>query len=240
MILLPAIDLYEKKAVRLYKGNYDEMTVYSEDPVGLACEIEKKGATWLHVVDLEGAKEGTSPNLSLIQKITAETGLNVETGGGIRSLETVEAFLNSGVKRVILGTRAIEDPAFLRDMVSRFGDAIAVGVDARHGKVAVRGWTSVTDTDAEEYIAGLADIGVKTVIATDISKDGAMMGTNRDFYRALARLEGLNIIASGGVSSLDDIAALREIGVYGAILGKAMYTGAVNVSEAVAVAEGRE
>ena len=233
MILLPAIDLFEKKCVRLFRGNYEAMTVYSEDPLGVALSIKESGASWIHVVDLEGARLGTTPNLSVIQDIAAKSGLHVETGGGIRSLETIETYLSIGVKRVILGTKAIEDPAFLKEALVKFGAAVAVGVDAKHGKVATHGWTSVTDTDAVEFIISLKERGVKTVIATDISKDGAMAGTNLDFYRTLREIENIDIIASGGVSSLDDIRALKEIGVYGAILGKAMYTGAVNVREAI-------
>ena len=239
MILLPAIDLYEKKCVRLFRGNYQEMTVYSEDPVGVARSIKENGASWLHVVDLEGAKEGTAPNRSVIRDIIETTGLNVETGGGIRSLESIEACLSIGVKRVILGTRAL-DQAFLKEALSAFGDAIAVGVDAKNGKVATHGWMKVSELDAVEFVQSLKELGVKTVIATDISKDGAMAGTNLEFYRTLKRMGGINIIASGGVSSLEDIKALKEIDVYGAILGKAMYTGAVNVKEAIALLDETE
>ena len=240
MILLPAIDLYEKKGVRLYKGRYDEMTVYTDDPVSYARGIEEQGASWLHVVDLEGARDGTSPNLSVIREICAATKLNVETGGGIRSFGTIEAMLGTGVKRVIIGTRALEDEAFLKEALKRYGSAVAVGVDARDNKVATHGWTTLSDTDADEFIAHLRDLGISTVIATDISKDGAMAGTNRSLYERLRAIEGIDIIASGGVSSLDDIRALRRIGVYGAILGKAMYTGAVTVKEGLAAAEGSE
>ena len=238
MILLPAIDLYEKKGVRLYKGQYDQMTVYTEDPVSFAQSIEARGASWLHVVDLEGARDGTTPNIDVIRGITAGTSLSVETGGGIRSLEKIETLLAAGVKRVIIGTKAIEDEAFLKEALRRYGDAVAVGVDARDGKVATHGWTSVSDQDAEEFIAHLSELGVSCVIATDISRDGAMQGTNRELYARLARYSDINIIASGGVSSLDDIRALRQTGVYGAILGKAMYTGAVTVEEGLAAAEG--
>ncbi len=240
MILLPAIDLYEKKGVRLYKGRYEEMTVYTEDPVGFARSIEDKGASWLHVVDLEGARSGLTPNLDVIQKIVSSTGMKVECGGGIRSLKTIETYLSSGVSRVILGTKALEDPRFLKDALAAFGSAVAVGVDAKDGKVATHGWTNVTDMDAGSFILSLRDLGVETVIATDISRDGAMRGTNLDLYRTLCELEGIHIIASGGVSSLEDIRSLREIGAHGAILGKAMYTGAVQVEEAILAAEGRE
>ena len=236
MILLPAIDLYEGKGVRLYKGRYEDMTVYTENPVSTAKEIEAAGASWLHVVDLQGARDGTPVNLPVVKKIVQSTSLSVEMGGGIRSLETIETILDAGVKRVILGTKALEDEAFLKEALERFGSAIAVGVDARGGKVATHGWTNTTDVDAEDFIRHLSELGVQTVIATDISKDGAMNGTNRPLYERLKPIP-VQIIASGGVSSLDDIAALRTIGVYGAILGKAMYTGAVDLREGLQTAE---
>ena len=236
MILLPAIDLYDGKGVRLYKGRYEEMTVYTEDPVSTAKEIETSGASWLHVVDLEGARDGTPVNLPVVQAIAEATSLSIEMGGGIRSLETIETILKAGVKRVILGTKALEYEAFLKEALHRYGGAIAVGVDARDGKVATHGWTTTSDVEAEAFIQHLSELGVETVIATDISKDGAMNGTNRQLYERLVQIP-IQIIASGGVSSLDDIAALRKTGVYGAILGKAMYTGAVDLKEGLRTAE---
>ena len=236
MILLPAIDLYDGKGVRLYKGRYEEMTVYTEDPVSTAKEIEASGASWLHVVDLEGARDGTPVNLPVVQAIAEATSLSIEMGGGIRSLETIETILKAGVRRVILGTKALEDEAFLKEALHRYGSAIAVGVDARDGKVATHGWTTTSDVEAEAFIQHLSELGVETVIATDISKDGAMNGTNRQLYERLVQIP-IQIIASGGVSSLDDIAALRKTGVYGAILGKAMYTGAVDLKEGLRTAE---
>ncbi len=236
MILLPAIDLYDGKGVRLYKGRYEEMTVYTEDPVSTAKEIEASGASWLHVVDLEGARDGTPVNLPVVQAIAEATSLSIEMGGGIRSLETIETILKAGVRRVILGTKALEDEAFLKEALHRYGGAIAVGVDARDGKVATHGWTTTSDVEAEAFIQHLSELGVETVIATDISKDGAMNGTNRQLYERLVQIP-IQIIASGGVSSLDDIAALRKTGVYGAILGKAMYTGAVDLKEGLRTAE---
>ena len=236
MILLPAIDLYDGKGVRLYKGRYEEMTVYTEDPVSTAKEIEASGASWLHVVDLEGARDGTPVNLPVVQAIAEATSLSIEMGGGIRSLETIETILKAGVRRVILGTKALEDEAFLKEALHRYGGAIAVGVDARDGKVATHGWTTTSDVEAEAFIQHLSELGVETVIATDISKDGAMSGTNRQLYERLVQIP-IQIIASGGVSSLDDIAALRKTGVYGAILGKAMYTGAVDLKEGLRTAE---
>ena len=236
MILLPAIDLYEKKVVRLYKGSYDKMTVYSDDPAAMAKTIAVSGALWLHVVDLEGAKTGDPVNLDVIREIAGTSGMKVEMGGGIRTFETIEKVLEAGVSRVILGTKALEDEPFLIEVLQRYGDAIAVGVDARDGKVATHGWLNTSDTDAETFIAHLAELGVKTVIATDISKDGAMSGTNLPFYERLKPIP-LNIIASGGVSSLQDIQSLAKIGVHGAILGKAMYTGAVTLADALKAAE---
>ena len=238
MLLFPAIDLYDHKVVRLLKGDYQKMTVYSEDPVATARGIEAEGGRWLHLVDLEGAKDGTTPNFDVVAAICQETKLQVEIGGGIRSLEMIERYLNAGVARVILGTKAVTDEDFLRDAVGRWGDRIAVGVDAKDGKVAVKGWVEVLDVDMFDFLWKLRSIGVKTAIVTDISKDGAMKGTNLPLYERLSRLDGIDITASGGVSTLEDIRALRDMGLYGAILGKAMYNGAIKLKDALAVARG--
>ena len=238
MLLFPAIDLYDHKVVRLLKGDYQKMTVYSEDPVATARDIEADGGRWLHLVDLEGAKDGTTPNFDVVAAICQETKLQVEIGGGIRSLEMIERYLNAGVARVILGTKAVTDENFLRDAVRRWGDRIAVGVDAKDGKVAVKGWVEVLDVDMFDFLWKLRSIGVKTAIVTDISKDGAMKGTNLPLYERLSRLDGIDITASGGVSTLEDIRALRDMGLYGAILGKAMYNGAIKLKDALAVARG--
>lgn len=238
MLLFPAIDLYDHKVVRLLKGDYQKMTVYSEDPVATARDIEADGGRWLHLVDLEGAKDGTTPNFDVVAAICHETKLQVEIGGGIRSLEMIERYLNAGVARVILGTKAVTDEDFLRDAVGRWGDRIAVGVDAKDGKVAVKGWVEVLDVDMFDFLWKLRSIGVKTAIVTDISKDGAMKGTNLPLYERLSRLDGIDITASGGVSRLEDIRALRDMGLYGAILGKAMYNGAIKLKDALAVARG--
>lgn len=235
MIILPAIDLFDGKAVRLYKGDYNEMTVYSDDPPEFARDFFNKGATWMHLVDLEGAKEGTTPNLETIREIVNATGLKVEVGGGIRNMETVKKYIDIGVSRVILGTAAVKDRAFLLEAVKRYGDKIAVGVDIRDGIVAIKGWTELSGLDCFDFCQELQDIGVKTVICTDISKDGAMQGTNLELYRRLSGKFSIDFVASGGVSSLDDVKALKEIGVYGAILGKAIYTGAVDVADAIAI-----
>ena len=233
MILFPAIDLYDHKVVRLLKGDYEKMTVYSDDPLATAKNIESMGGKWLHLVDLEGAKDGTTPNFDVVSAIAKETGLKVEIGGGIRSFETIEKYLNAGVQRVILGTKAVKDPGFLKEAVSKWGDKIAVGVDARNGKVAVNGWMDVLDIDMFDFLQDIKEMGVKTAIVTDISKDGAMKGTNLPLYERLSKLSGIDITASGGVSTLDDLKALKDMDIYGAILGKAMYNGAIVLSEAL-------
>lgn len=233
MILFPAIDLYDRKVVRLLKGDYEKMTVYSDDPVKTAKNIESMGGSWLHLVDLEGAKDGTTPNFPVVEAIVKETGLKVEIGGGIRSFETIEKYLDAGVSRVILGTKAVKDPEFLKDAVSRWGEKIAVGVDAKDGHVAVNGWLDVLDVDMFDFLNDIKEMGVKTAIVTDISKDGAMKGTNLPLYEKLSEISGIDITASGGVSTLDDLRALKAMNIYGAILGKAMYNGAIELSEAL-------
>ncbi len=237
MLILPAIDLYEKKAVRLYKGDYQQMTVYSHHPCEIAKDFEKCGAAWVHTVDLEGAKDGTTPNLSVVEEICGSTSLKVEIGGGIRSLETVEKYLSAGVSRVILGTAAVTDRAFLLEAVKKYGDKIAVGVDLKDGFVAIKGWTEISALTAFEFCHDMENIGVKTIICTDISKDGAMQGTNLDLYRELSRKFTLNIVASGGVSTMADVEKLAAMNLYGAIVGKAYYTGAIDLKEAIEVAK---
>ena len=236
MLILPAIDLYEQKAVRLYQGDYSRMEVYSDDPAALAAQVEAAGAQELHMVDLEGAKDGTTPHLALVEKIVRQTNLTVELGGGIRTMQTAERYLSCGVSRVILGTAAVQDPAFLEQAVSRYCDKIAVGADVRDGYIAVKGWLEQSQWTLEAFLARMQDIGVQTVICTDISRDGAMRGSNLALYRALSEKLRLRLIASGGVSSLDDIRALRSMGLYGAIVGKAYYTGAIDLREAIEVA----
>lgn len=234
MHLFPAIDLYGGKAVRLYKGNYDEMTVYSDDPVSVAKDFEAKGAKYIHLVDLEGAKTGETPNLNIVQKIVSETDLFAEIGGGIRSMEVIEKYLAAGVSRVILGTAAVKNEAFLREAVKKYGKAVAVGVDIRDGYVAIHGWTENSQLYYTDFMQKLIEIGVETVIVTDISRDGAMKGTNRSLYAELSeKFPNINVIASGGVSSLNDVQALFDMKLYGAIIGKAYYTGAIDLAEAV-------
>ena len=233
MLILPAIDLYEGQAVRLLYGDYKQMTVYNPDPVAVARDFLAAGASEIHVVDLEGARDGTTPNLEVVRAIAAIPGLSVEIGGGIRSLDTVRAYLGAGVRRVILGTAAVTDEAFLRAALAEFGDAIAVSVDIRDGKVAIKGWTEDSGLDAYEFCRHLDELGVRTLISTDITKDGAMQGANHELYRTLSRELSMNVIASGGVSSMEDVTRLAALGIYGAIIGRAYYTGAIVLSDAI-------
>lgn len=237
MLIFPAIDLYAGEAVRLYKGDYAQKTVYSKDPVGVAHEFAKKGAAQVHLVDLEGAKDGTTPNFETVCRIKRETGLFCEIGGGIRDLATVRRYLEAGLDRVILGTAAVTDPAFLQTALHEYGDRIAVGVDIKDGFVAIRGWTEQSSLDAFSFCESMTKLGVSTLICTDISKDGAMIGTNRALYGELSRRFSVQITASGGVSTLADVRALRELELYGAIIGKAYYTGAIDLTEAIEVAK---
>ena len=237
MLILPAIDLYDKKAVRLYKGDYDNMTVYSDNPFEVAYKFQECGATFIHLVDLEGAKLGTTPNLDIVKKIVENTNLDVEIGGGIRDDATVKKYIDIGVRRVILGTAAVTDDSFLRSCVEKYKDRVAVGVDLKDGYVAIKGWTEKSQLTADEFFSHLSEIGVKTVICTDISKDGAMKGTNRELYKELSGKYSMDIVASGGVSDLEDIKALKEMKLYGAIVGKAYYVGAIDLKEAIEVAK---
>ena len=233
MILLPAIDLYEKKVVRLTRGDYAQMTVYNDDPVAQAKLFQDAGAQWLHTVDLEGAKDGSTPNYSVIEAICKDTNLKVEIGGGIRSLDVIARYLDAGVERVILGTQAVTDPEFLEAAVCRFGSHAAVGVDLKEGAIAIRGWKETVPEPAEQFFARLCALGVRTVICTDVSRDGLLGGTNVALYRELSQRFDLDLIASGGVSSIKDLQQLKQIGLYGAILGKALYTGALELHRAL-------
>lgn len=233
MLILPAIDLFMGQAVRLYKGDYAKKTVYSDVPVDVALAFKEAGAACIHLVDLEGAREGTTPNFDLVCRIKEESGLFCQVGGGIRSGEVIRRYVEAGLDRVILGTAAVIHPGFLKEMVHTYGDLIAVGIDIRDGLVAISGWTQNSRHEAMNFAKSMQDIGVKTLIVTDISRDGAMQGTNLDLYRTLSDRFSMDIIASGGVSSLDDVRALRELDLYGAILGKAYYTGAVDLKAAI-------
>ena len=233
MKLYPAIDLYEGKAVRLFKGEYRQMTVYNENPVAVAMDFQNAGAECIHLVDLEGAKFGTTSNLPVIAKIVESTDLFVEVGGGIRTMETIDAYLSIGVNRVILGTAAVTDRPFLEAALTKYADKIAVGVDLKDGFVAIKGWTEKSQWTADAFFADLEKLGVSTVICTDISRDGAMQGTNRALYKDLSAKYNIQLIASGGVSDLEDIKALKAMNLHGAIIGKAYYTGAIDLKEAL-------
>ena len=236
MYIYPAIDLYGGKAVRLFKGDYAQMTVYSDDPVSVAKDFAAAGASHIHLVDLEGAKIGRPANLAVIAKIVETTGLFAEVGGGIRDMETVDSYLGIGVSRVILGTAAVKDPDFLHAALQKYGEKIAVGVDLKDGFVAIKGWMETSDLKAEEFFEKMQKSGVKTIICTDISRDGAMKGTNRALYRALSNKFDIDLIASGGVSSMEDVMALADMKLHGAIIGKAYYIGAIDLKQAVEAA----
>ncbi len=241
MLLYPAIDLIDGQVVRLYQGDYSQKQAYGDDPLAFAKQFEKAGARHLHLVDLDGAKVGKPQNTAVIRAIAQNTGLFMELGGGIRSEESVQAAFTLGVKRVILGTSALKDPAFTRRMVEKYGKAIAVGVDARDGKVATEGWLQVSETDSLSFCREMRQAGVRHIIYTDIARDGAENGANLAVYEKLCAIEGLEITASGGVSSLGDIQALRGLGLYAAIVGKALYTGAIRLEDALEAAlEGTE
>lgn len=239
MKLFPAIDLYGGKAVRLYRGDYDRMTVYSDRPEEIARDFIKKGAKYLHVVDLEGAKTGETPHFSVVEKL-ANLGLFTEVGGGIRTMERAQAYLSAGAARVILGTAAVTDENFLCRALEKYGDKIAVGADIKDGYVAVKGWTEKSVLDVFSFFSKMQERGVRTVICTDVSKDGAMQGTNRELYRRLSEEFTVQIVASGGVSSIDDVRALAKMNLYGAIVGKAYYTGAIDLAEAIEAANAKE
>jgi phosphoribosylformimino-5-aminoimidazole carboxamide ribotide isomerase len=240
MIILPAIDLYEGKAVRLLKGDYNKMTVYDNNPSNIAKKFENSGARYIHLVDLEGAKTGETPNIDVVRDIVKSTSLSAEIGGGIRSFDTIEKYLSIGVDRVILGTAAVTEEGFVKRAISEYGARIVVGADIKDGLVAIKGWLEKSSLSCDEFCLKMQNDGVKTIIVTDISKDGAMQGTNHELYNHLSKEFKLNIIASGGVSSLDDIKRLKDDGITGAIIGKAYYTGAVSIDDAVLIAGNQE
>lgn len=238
MNIFPAIDLRDKKVVRLFKGDYDKMTVYADNPLVIAKEFQEKGSEFLHVVDLDGAKDGNNPNLECVEEIVKNTALKVEIGGGIRNEEIIKKYIDIGVFRVILGTIAVKDFDFLKKMVEKYGDKIAVGVDIADGYVAIHGWTEKSGEKYDDFFKKLEEINVKTVICTDISKDGAMSGTNLGLYKELREKYQIDIIASGGVSSYKDIEELTKMDIYGAILGKALYTKDIELEKALKIAKG--
>ena len=237
MYIFPAIDLYEGKAVRLLRGEYDKMTVYSNNPIEIAYEFEAQGASHIHMVDLEGAKNGGTPNLAIVKEVAQKTGLFVEIGGGIRSMDVIDTYINAGIDRVILGTAAVQDKSFVKNAVDKYGEKIAVGADIKDGFVAIKGWTEKSEYTCFDFCEEMQKLGVKTLICTDVSKDGAMQGTNRELYKELSEKFNMQIVASGGVSTIDDVKALAEMELYGAIIGKAYYTKAISLIDAVEVAE---
>ncbi len=237
MLIFPAIDLFEGKAVRLFKGDYDKMTVYSENPPRIASDFVSCGAKCIHIVDLEGAKSGTTPNLKTVCEIKEQSGLFCEVGGGVRSMAVVDRYISAGVDRVILGTAAVTDTVFLESALQKYGEKIAVGVDIKDGFVAVKGWTEKSELEAFSFCSKLESMGVGTVICTDISKDGAMQGANHSLYEQLSSRFTMQFIASGGVSTIEDVKRLSDMNLYGAIVGKAYYTGAVDLKEAIEVAK---
>lgn len=239
MIILPAIDLYDGKAVRLFKGRYDEMTVYGDDPPSIGIDFAEAGAEHIHIVDLEGARDGSTPNLETVCTIKEKSGLFCEIGGGVRSMEVVDRYMDAGLDRVILGTAAVTDRDFARAAVEKYGERIAIGVDIKDGNVAIKGWETRSDEDAMDFCGKMEDMGVSTIIVTDISRDGAMKGTNHSLYEELTSRFDMQIVASGGVSTLEDVRRLTGQGLYGAIIGKAYYTGDIDLGEAIAIAGGK-
>ena len=237
MQLFPAIDLYEGKAVRLFKGDYNQMTIYSNDPVAVAKDFECAGAKNIHLVDLEGAKTGETPNFDIVKNIAKSTSLFIEIGGGVRNMDVVEKYLSAGVGRVILGTSAVQNPEFLADAIKKYGEKIAVGVDLKDGYVAIKGWVEKSQFSCDEFFKKLQETGAKYVICTDVSRDGAMQGTNLALYSDLSKKYDINLIASGGISTMDDIKALKNLSLHGAIIGKAYYTGAIDLKDALKVAK---
>ena len=238
MQILPAIDIFEKKAVRLFKGDYAQMTVYGK-PLDIAKKFEESGASYIHLVDLEGARAGDSSNFETVSEIISQVNIPCEIGGGIRNMSTVEKYVSVGADRIILGTSAVSDKEFLKSAVAEFGNKIAVGVDARDGIVSISGWTEQSGIPTLDFIGEMLSLGINTIICTDISKDGALSGANTELYKEILAKYHLNLIASGGVTTLDDVRELKHSGVYGAILGKAIYNGNIDLKEAISLAEDR-
>ena len=236
MNIFPAIDLIGGQAVRLIKGDYGKVTVYSNTPCEVAMSFQSVGAKFIHMVDLDGAKDGSTANFETIREILSNTTLSASVGGGIRNMETVRRYVEAGVDRVIIGTAAVKDPEFLKEAVSTYPDNIAVGVDIKDGMVAIKGWTELSEYSCFDFCEKMQKTGVKTIICTDVSKDGMMMGTHLELYAELQNRYSMKIIASGGVSTLDDVKRLSEMGLYGAILGKALYTGAIDLGDALKIA----
>ncbi len=240
MQIFPATDILGGKVVRLTKGDYNQVKIYADSPAEMALEFMKDGATNLHMVDLDGAKDGLPVNFDAIREAAKIDGLFIEVGGGIRNMQRIEDYLSLGVKRVILGTAAVRNYPFVEEAVKEFGSAIAVGVDAKEGLVAVSGWQETTNVNSVEFCKKLRDTGVSTVIYTDISKDGMLSGTNLEIYRELSEIKGLDIVASGGITFAHELETLREMNIYGAIVGKAVYEGKLSLKDALAAAGGQK
>ena len=236
MLIFPAIDLRDGRVVRLVEGDYDRMTVYGDDPLATAKAYKAAGAEYLHVVDLDAAKDGAQKNLAVIEKLAAESGLRLEVGGGVRDEASAKRYLDAGVSRVILGSAAIENPAFMEALAKRYPGQVAAGVDAKNGFVAIHGWKTITDMIAYDFVESLPRRGIDTVIYTDISRDGKLQGPNVSAYERLSKIKNLNIVASGGVSSPDDVAALAKLNLYAAIIGKALYDGRIALAQAMEAA----
>lgn len=234
MIIIPAIDIKDGRCVRLIQGDYDQVTTYGDDPVSQALKWEALGAQMIHLVDLDGAKYGERVNRDLIGRIAQGVKVPVEVGGGIRDTQAVEDYLSAGVARVIIGTAAIENPEWLAEMVAKHGEKICVSIDAKNGMIATEGWLKESDTQAVDFILKLEAMGVKHIVYTDIAKDGMMQGPNYDMYQEIQQASTIGVIASGGVSSLADVRRLSGMGLYGAIIGKALYEGAIDLKEALA------
>lgn len=240
MLIFPAIDLRDGQVVRLVEGDYDRMTVYGSDPLSVAQAYKAAGAEYLHVVDLDAAKDGEQKNLAVIQKLAAESGLKLEVGGGVRDEASARRYLDAGVSRVILGSAAIENPKFMETLAKQYPGKVAAGVDARNGFVAIHGWKTITDIVAYDFVESLPERGIGTVIYTDISRDGKLQGPNLNAYEQLSTIKNLNVIASGGVSSVADVAALAKLNLYGAIIGKALYDGRMDLAQALQAAKAQE
>lgn len=240
MLVFPAVDIREGRCVRLVEGRPDMETVYSDDPAAMARMWEEKGARWLHVVDLDGAFSGSPKNLDVIEKIREAISIPVQVGGGIRDLNTIKLLMDVGINRVILGTVAINDPDLVSSVCSRFGEAVVVGIDARDGKVAIEGWGVTSERNALDLAVEMKELGVKRIIYTDISRDGTLKGPNVEAVREMAVQTGLRVIASGGISTLEDLKSIKKlehVGVEGVIIGKSLYAGRVRLEDAMSLAE---
>ena len=238
MYILPAIDILDGKAVRLAKGDYAKVTVYNDDPVEQAKAFEDAGATWLHMVDLDGAKSGNADNIATVERILANTSLKVEVGGGLRSMEVLARLADAGAARMVLGTALVRDPEFAQAAIQEYGDALAAGIDAKGGEVAVAGWTEGSGLSAHDLAARMAALGYRHIVYTDIARDGMQTGIDAEAYERMASAFGHPVIASGGVAGIDDIRNLAAAGnaIEGVIAGRAIYEGALDLREAIAVA----